>query len=143
MSVTRFVGTWLAMAAAMTANGILRDLVLVRLLTHDQAVLTSVLLGAAIILAITYVGFRPLRDCPTRTLLSASAALLVMTVAFEFAVGRWVDHESWTELARDYAIWRGSLWPFLLLLLVATPFLWGRWVRALRQRLSGARDAPA
>ena len=138
MSVTRFIVTWLAMAAAMTANGILRELVLVRLMAHDQAVLASVLLGALIILAITYVGFRPLRDCPTRTLLGASAALLVMTVAFEFAVGRWVDRESWSELASDYAIWRGSLWPLLLLLLVLTPFLWGRWVGAAQHRLSGA-----
>lgn len=129
MSRTRFLLTWLAMAAAMTANGIFRDLVLARLMPADEAVLSSVIFGALIILAITHEGFQPLRGRPTRTLLGASAALLLMTVAFEFSIGRWVDHESWTELAGNYAFWRGSLWPFLLVLLALTPFIWGRWTR--------------
>jgi hypothetical protein len=133
MSRSRFLLTWLAMAAAMTANGILRDLVLVRLMPVDAAVLASVALGAAIILSITHAGFRPLRGQRTPTLLRSSAALLAMTVAFEFAVGRWVDRESWSELAANYAFWRGSLWPFLLLLLALTPFLWGRWIGGSRE----------
>lgn len=133
MSRRRFLLTWLAMAAAMTANGIFRELVLARLMPGDRATLASVALGAAIILAVTRAGFRPLRGERTGTLLRTSAALLVMTVAFEFAVGRWVDRESWSELAADYAIWRGSLWPFLLLLLALTPWLWGRWIRPSRE----------
>lgn len=129
MSRLRLLGTWALLALAMTANGIFRELVLVPRLAHQRAVLASVALGALIILGITRAGLRPLLGCPTRTLLGASAWLLALTVAFEFAVGRWVDGESWRELAANYAFWRGSLWPALLLLVALTPFLWGRWVR--------------
>lgn len=133
MSRGRFLSTWLAMAAAMTANGIFRELVLAGLMPVQRAALTSFALGAAIILAITHLGFRPLRGERTATLLRTSAALLGLTVAFEFAVGRWVDRASWSELAANYAFWRGSLWPFLLLLLALTPWLWGRWIKPSRE----------
>jgi hypothetical protein len=57
-----------------------------------------------------------------------SAFLVVLTVIFEFAIGRLVDHRSWSELLGHYAIWRGQLWPVLLLLIAVSPFLWGRWL---------------
>lgn len=137
MSINRFLLTWGAMAIAMTANGIFRETVLVRLMSPDEAVVTSVVFGVLIILAITNAGFRPLVGSRTATLLGASVALVVLTVAFEFAVGRWVDRESWSELAGNYAFWRGSLWPFLMLLLALTPFLWGRWAPAWHRRVAG------
>jgi hypothetical protein len=56
--------------------------------------------------------------------------LVVLTVAFEFLIGRYVDHKSWADLVGNYAIWRGRLWPIVLLVLALTPFLWGRWLPA-------------
>ena len=57
----------------------------------------------------------------------AALAWLVMTVAFEFLIGRTVDHKSWRELVENYAIWRGRLWPVVLLTVVLAPFAWTRW----------------
>jgi hypothetical protein len=58
-----------------------------------------------------------------------SATWFVLTVAFELVFGHYVDHKSWTELADNYAIWRGNLWPLVLASLVRAPFIWGRRAR--------------
>lgn len=128
MTFTRLFGTWLALAVGMTLNGILRELLLRHWLDATAAGVVSAILGAAIILAITRVGFNRFATSADGALAQSALFLLVMTVAFEFGIGRLVDGKSWAELAANYAFWRGRLWPFLLLLVAATPFIWGRWV---------------
>lgn len=129
MTIERLLGTWLLLAVAMTANGIFRELVLVPRL-GAMAGYVSVVLGAVIIVAITWAMFRAFRRNTTAAMIQSGLILIGMTVAFEAAVGRLVDHKSWSELAANYAFWRGSLWPFLLLLVGLTPLIWGRWAVA-------------
>lgn len=116
------------MAIAMTANGVFRELGLRRWLDTQTADLVSVGIGAVIILLLTFFFFRPLAGSHTRTLLFVGVVLVVLTVIFEFTIGRLVDRKSWSELLGNYAIWRGRLWPILLLLIALTPFIWGRWL---------------
>jgi len=120
---------WLAMAFAMTANGIFREAALKGVASSRVADTLSAVIGIVLLAVITRIGFRP---APPATSLSAlafaSLMLVVLTVAFECAIGLLVDHKSWTELARHYAIWRGELWPIVLAFLAVTPFLWVRWV---------------
>jgi hypothetical protein len=47
----------------------------------------------------------------------------VLTVAYEFGIGM-AGGQSWAEMLKHYAIWRGELWPLVLLALAATPWLW-------------------
>lgn len=138
MSLGRLLVTWLAMAVAMTANGVFREMGLKRWLDTQTADLASAGIGAAIILLLTFLFFRPLAGSSTRTLLFVSVVLVVLTVIFEFTVGRLVDRKSWSELLGNYAIWRGRLWPLLLFLIAFTPFIWGRW---LARRPLSERDA--
>lgn len=126
MTMGRLLGTWLLLAVAMTANGIFRELVL-RPRLGTLAGYVSVALGAVIIVGVTWAMFRAFRRHTTGAMVQAGLLLIGMTVAFETAVGRWVDHKSWSELAANYAFWRGALWPFLLLLVGLTPLIWGRW----------------
>lgn len=128
MSLGRVLLAWVAMAVAMTANGIFRESALKRWLSAPAADNVSAALGALIILLVSYFFFRPLAGSDTRTLLVVSAILVLPTVIFELAIGRLVDRKSWAQLFGDYAIWRGELWPLLLLLLAVTPFIWGRWL---------------
>jgi hypothetical protein len=114
------------MAVAMTANGMFRELALKRIVSSRVADVLSALIGIGLIAAITRVGFRPMGIATTRSLVFASITLVVLTVAFECALGVLVDHKSWTEIAEHYAIWRGELWPIVLAFLAFTPFLWGR-----------------
>jgi hypothetical protein len=128
MPLGRFLGMWLLMAVAMTLNGIGRELLLKRFMSVAAAGGVSAILGIILIGIITRWGFRPLagRDPSAAELWTLSIALVVLTVGFETIMGRLVDHKSWSEIGRHYAIWRGELWPIVLGWLAATPFVWGR-----------------
>lgn len=123
MSYLRLLGTWLVLAVAMPLNGALRELVLKQHLAHPTADLISAVLGVLIVLGITRALFRIPADTPTRSLASMSVALVLLTVAFEFTFGL-IEGKSWNDLFANYAIWRGRLWPLVLAVLAATPFLW-------------------
>jgi hypothetical protein len=126
MSLTRLLLTWLALAALMTANGIFRETALKPRMSSAAADAASAALGILIILATTRVAFHPLAGAPFGERLAFSLILVGLTVAFEVVIGLYVDHRSWRELAENYAFWRGRLWPIVLAVLAATPFLWGR-----------------
>ncbi len=125
MTLTRILITWLAMAVVMSANGVFRELVLERHLAESTAGWISLALGLVWILLITRVGFRGIpAHYPTASLLLIGAALVALTIAFEFAVGILVDKKSLGELAAAYAFWRGETWPLVLLVLGLTPLIW-------------------
>jgi len=126
MTIARLLWTWLLLAVAMTANGIFRELVL-RPRLGTLAGYVSVALGAVIIVAITWAMFRAFRRSTVGAMVQSGLLLMGMTVVFETVIGRWVDHKSWSDLAANYAFWRGALWPLLLLLVGLTPLIWGRW----------------
>jgi len=130
MSLRRVFRVWLVLVVAMSANGILRELVLRPRVGPSSADVLSAVLGIAIILVGTRYFLRPLAGRPTKDLAITSVVLVALTVAFEFLFGHYVDHKSWEELAQNYELWRGRLWPILLLTLALTPFLWGRWLDA-------------
>jgi hypothetical protein len=127
MSWARVLITWALLAIAMSLNGILREAVLKRVMNDGVADVVSACLGAIIILAVTRPMFRPLRAWPDAALMLTTVVLVLLTVAFELAVGRFVDQKAWAELFGNYAIWRGRLWPILLALVGLTPFIWGHW----------------
>ena len=132
MLLSRVLAVWCLLAVLMTANGVAREVALKRLVSAPAADAISAAAGVAIILTATYAGLRPLAGQPARTLAWCSALFVGLTVGFELVVGRYVDHRTWAELAGNYALWRGRLWPLVLLVLALTPFLWGRWAGAAR-----------
>lgn len=120
------LGVWALLAFLMSLNGIIRETVLAELFRRSLADLLSAVLGIGIILGTTraFFAWRPpwREDSPARI----AAIWTVLTVAFEFLFGHYVDRKSWSELASNYAIWDGRLWPLVLLSLVLAPFLWMR-----------------
>ncbi len=123
MSYARLLGAWLLLAVAMPLNGAFRELVMKPRIPHGVADVISAVLGVCLILGITRLIFRIPSDTPTRTLVLVSAALVALTIAFEFTFGL-VEGKSAQELLANYALWRGRLWPLVLMTLGATPFLW-------------------
>jgi len=124
MSLRRTLAVWLLILPLMVANGILRETALVGLLGRRGADLASAVLGIAIILAVTRPFLRRSTSRSRGSLARVSAIWLVLTVAFEFLFGHYVDGKSWSELTANYQVWNGALWPFVLAALVASPFLW-------------------
>ena len=129
LSLARFTTVWLMMAVAMSMNGIARELLLKRVLNARIADVASAAIGIVLIGLITRLGFRPLAGAASTVgqLALVSLALVCLTVAFESAMGRYVDHKTWPQLLEHYAIWHGELWPIVLAWLALTPFAWGRW----------------
>jgi hypothetical protein len=122
------------MAIAMSANGIFRELVLRRLATGALPDVLSAAIGIALIAMITRHGFRSIPGtASTSSLLALSAVLVVLTILFEFAVGRLVDRKPWEALIAHYELWHGELWPIVLAFLAATPFLWAQRQRKFRK----------
>lgn len=126
MTKRRLVGVWVLLAVVMSANGVFRETVLKDSMTAGEAQIASAVIGILLILGITRLFFGPLRGAPTSTLGGTSAALAIMTIVFEFAIGRLVDRKTWGELMENYALWCGNLWPVVLATLAATPFIWRR-----------------
>lgn len=124
ISLTRFATVWLTLAAAMTLNGIGRELVLKRMLAPRPADAVSAASGILLIAIITTVGFRPLATMTVSNSQRAvlSGALVVATVVFETVLGRVVDDKSWPALLEHYELWRGNLWPLVLAWLAYMPF---------------------
>jgi hypothetical protein len=132
LSLSQLLGCWLLLAVVMSANGIFRELVLVPIVGHTRAGVLSAALGIALILTVTRVAYRSPRthaQMPSIAVppLGVSLAWVGMTVAFEELFGHYVDGKSWAELAANYALWRGQLWPLVLLTVGLAPVLWGRW----------------
>ncbi|HET8770785.1 MAG TPA: hypothetical protein VFM71_07370 [Gemmatimonadaceae bacterium] len=125
MSLTRILVTWLVLAVVMSANGIFRELALERWMPENTAGWISLLLGLALILVVTRIGFREIpASYPTPSLLLVGAFLIVLTIIFEFAIGILVDKKSFVELANAYAFWKGETWPVVLVVLGLTPVIW-------------------
>jgi hypothetical protein len=51
---------------------------------------------------------------------------LVLTVLFETAMGRFIQHRSWPELVRDYNLFAGRVWVLFLVWLALAPYLFYR-----------------
>lgn len=61
-----------------------------------------------------------------------------LSVALEVTIARAMMGVSWPNLLANYAIWRGEHWPFVLLLELMAPILFG-WLRN-RRRSFGSFD---
>lgn len=127
MSFLKLLIAWLLILPAMIMNGLFRELVLKSLVPAPVAEAISVAIGLAIVVVLTRYLLRPLAGKPTAQVVRASVILVLLTVAFEFLFGHYVDGKSWSELAANYEVWNGKLWPILLAAIAFMPFLWSRW----------------
>lgn len=123
MSWRRLLSTWLLLAVLMPINGALREFGFKRVMGDATAEVLSVVTGILVILGTTFALFRIPRDAATGRLAAQSATLVALTVGYEFAIGL-RGGQSLSALLGHYAIWRGELWPLVLVALAATPFLW-------------------
>jgi len=114
------------MAAAMSLNGIFRVTVLVPRWGELWAGVASAASGIALIQLISREALRHERP-PIRQRFAISSLWFLLTVAFEFTFGHYVDGKTWSELIANYNLFARHLWPIVLSTLVAAPFVWGRY----------------
>lgn len=118
----RYFLLWLPMIVLAFANATLRELVFVKhfkeLRAHQLSTLTLILLCAV------YTGalFSLLHIKNTSQALLAGAIWVVLTVLFEFSLGRFVNR-TWASLLQDYNIAAGRIWLLFLICLFLMPWL--------------------
>jgi hypothetical protein len=127
MSYGKLLIAWLLILPFMIVNGIFRELVVKQLVSARAAEAISAAFAIAILVVATRFLLRPLAGKAASQLVRASVTLVALTVAFEFLFGHYVDRKSWSDLAGNYELWNGRLWPIVLATLAFLPFLWGRW----------------
>lgn len=120
MTYLRLLGVWLLLALLMPLNGALREFGFKRVMSAPVAEWLSVLTGIAVILATTRWLFRVPADAPDGQLLLQALTLVTLTVAYEFGIG-FAGGRTLAEMLQHYAIWRGQLWPLVLVALAVTP----------------------
>ena len=129
---------WLVIMAAETVHGALRRLLLSPELDFALRQV-SVLIGVVIIFAITWFLFRWIRLRSARAALAIGAAWALLTLVFEFALGR-LTGLGWDQILANYDITQGGMMPLGLLAMFLTPWA----VRQLRSerpdRRPQARD---
>lgn len=123
MTYTRLLLTWLLLAVLMPMNGALREFGFKKLMPVAAAEVLSVATGIVVILLTTRWLFRIPATAVSKQLAIYAVILVGLTVAYEFGIG-FAGGKSVAEMLENYAIWKGKLWPLVLLALGATPWIW-------------------
>jgi hypothetical protein len=120
MTPFRAVLAWLVLLAVAFGNGALRQLAYPAALGDFAARQVSTGVGAVALGVAIWLLLRRW-PIPRASQAWATGALwAALTVAFEMALVRG-GGRPWSEVAAQYALWEGSLWPLLVLWVLAAP----------------------
>ncbi len=120
--VGRALLAWLALIAVETVHGVLRNLFLVPTVGDLWSRQIGVVIGSALVLATALVFIRWIRPTSVRATLWIGALWLVLTLVFEFSLGRALGR-SWDQLLADYDLSRGGYLSFGMVLLALAPWI--------------------
>jgi hypothetical protein len=110
-----------------TLQGLWRVKVLVIWIGEAAAREVSVFTGSLVILLITFACIGWISARSARTLL-LGLTCVALTVVYEFVLGRFVFHQTWSDIASDFDLLHGRLLPIGLLILLFSPLL-AAWLR--------------
>ncbi len=117
------VALWFAILVLAILNGTLREKALIPVLGSFSGFIAS---GAILSICIFLVAFAA---APWYGLLSSREWLLIgafwllLTLAFEFSFGLFVQHKTLAELFEAYTFRGGNLWPLVLVVTFISPYL--------------------
>jgi hypothetical protein len=120
MTPARAFLAWLVLVAVAFLNGALRELAYPEALGDFAAAQVSAVVLAAAFAVVIWLVLRRWPIASARTAWATGALWAALTVAFELVLVRG-GGGGWREVADQYAIWRGSLWPLLVLWVLVAP----------------------
>jgi hypothetical protein len=119
----RAVGLWFLLMTAETLQGLWRAKVLALWIGDAASRDVGVFTGSLLILLITFACIRWISARENETLLIVGLTWVALTVAYEFALGHFVFHLPWTDMASEFDVFRGRLLPIGLVILMFAPLL--------------------
>jgi hypothetical protein len=122
---------WLIILVLAIGNGLLREAVLVPVLGRFVGLMTSGLVLSLLVLLVALLAAPWYGRLEAGRYWLIGAGWLVLTVAFEFGMGRLIQHKPWQELLQAYTFSGGNIWPVVLLMVLVAPRL-AAWFRRSR-----------
>ena len=126
MIFLRSIVVWLVFILAESLNGTIRIFWLVPSLGDSRAQQIAFLTGSVLVLTIATLFIRWLQASRISQLLSIGMLWMMLTLAFEIALGRFIFGYSWEQIAANFNVLNGGLMPFELALLVLAPLIAAR-----------------
>ncbi len=121
--MTRYILAWFPMLALAIANGALRQLTFGKHMPELQAHQLSTLIGSGIIGLFIWFIIRIWPLSSSRQAVTIGLTWVLLTVVFEFAMGRFMMHRPWQVLFQDYNLATGRVWVLFLVWLGLAPYI--------------------
>lgn len=118
---------WMVIAAAETLHGILRVKLLNPRFGDRRARRIAVFSGTAVILLIGWFAVPWIGPSTPKECLLVGSLWLVLMVAFDVGIGRFVFHLPWSRIAADFDVRQGGLLGFGIAALFVTPLAVAQW----------------
>ncbi|MCW8137772.1 MAG: hypothetical protein KIT58_02595 [Planctomycetota bacterium] len=126
----RAFAVWLLLVVVASANGALREALLVPRLGHEPAHRLSTLLLCAMIALVAWWTVRWVGPGSRAVALAVGGLWLALLLAFEFLVGHHLAGRTWADLLGEYDVRQGRLWVLVPVLTFFAP-LWAARARGL------------
>src|SRR3569832_2290628 len=123
MPVVKSLVAWLVILCLAVANGALREAVLFFVLGCFCGLILSGVLLSVLIAVVAYVFMRLVPRVTVSNAIQIGALWLFLTLAFEFGLGRFIQHKSWAQLFEAYTFKEGNIWPIVLAVTLLAPAL--------------------
>ena len=128
--LVRALAVWFVLLVLASANGALRQGVIIPAAGDAAGRAISTLLLSAIILVLTWLTITWIAPRSAGEAWAVAALWVVLTLAFEFLGGHYLFGQSWPQLFEDYNLAAGRIWILALLATAVSPWVMGR-VRGL------------
>jgi len=122
----RLVLAWIPMLVLAVANGALRQLTFGKVLSELRAHQLSTATGSILIGGFIWAVLRLWPLASAGDAWTIGGVWLGLTVLFETAMGRFIQHRSWHELFSDYNLLAGRVWLLFLVWLTLAPSVFFR-----------------
>lgn len=122
---------WLLFMVGAIVNGALRVEAIIPRSGEAVGHIISTVLLFAIILAITWATIAWIGPRTTQQTLMIGTAWLFLTLAFEFGVGYFIGHHTWSEMLADYNVLKGRVWVVVPIITFLAPL----WMAKMRDLL--------
>jgi hypothetical protein len=116
---------WIGILPLAIANGAFREAVLIPVLGHNAGLVLSGILLSLGILIVAYLALPWIGRTSPATYVLTGLAWLCLTLVFEFGFGL-VQGKSWAQLLEAYMFRDGNIWPVVLLVTAAAPYVSAR-----------------
>jgi hypothetical protein len=124
--MVRYLLAWIPMVGIAVANGAFREAWLVSRLGEHQGRQVSTFLLLALLAGYIALVMRIWPARSSRHAVAIGALWLVLTLAFEFLLGRFVSGLSWREMLAEYDLASGRLWALVPLWIAVAPWVFYR-----------------